>query len=122
MSGKKLIFFVAADAAVDPSAVSGAFHFASTAAALKLDAEVRLAGEAVLVADAAYVATLKGSETLRDCLDSAVGGGFEVSVCPRSIEARGIRDEQVAFIGARPRPLAEILVEVAEGRSVLLHV
>jgi hypothetical protein len=45
-----------------------------------------------------------------------------VSVCPYSTEQRGINDEQLAAIGARPRLLADILVEVAEGRSVLVHV
>ena len=79
-------------------------------------------GEAVLIADPVYVATLGGSEALRGCIDGAVNDGIDVSVCPRSVQARGIRQEQVAAIGAHPRPLADILVEVAEGRSVLVNV
>jgi intracellular sulfur oxidation DsrE/DsrF family protein len=58
---------------------------------------------------------------LRERVDGAASDGIEVSVCPRSVDAHGIRDEQVAAIGARPRPLADILVEVAEGRSVLVY-
>ncbi len=121
MSRKKLIFFVAADPAAEASSVVAAYRFANAAVAADLEAEVRLAGDAVLVADPAYVATVAGSETLRERVDDAVKQHVEVSVCPRSVGARGIRDEQVAAIGARPRPLSEILVEVAEGTSVLVH-
>ena len=121
MARKKLIFFVATDPALKSSPVISAYNFSSAAIAASLEAEVRLAGAAVLVADPAYVATVESSEILRDHLDQASSNGVEVSVCPRSVEGRGIRDEQLAAIGARPRPLAEILVEVAEGRSVLVH-
>ncbi|MGH9226894.1 MAG: DsrE family protein [Acidimicrobiales bacterium] len=121
MARKRLIFFTAADPAAEASPVGTAYRFASAAAAADLEAEVRLAGDAVLVADPAYVATVEGSETLRERVDGAAANGVRVSVCPRSIEARGIREDQVAAIGARPRPLSEILVEVAEGRSVLVH-
>ncbi len=121
MERKKLIFFVSTDPGAEASPVSSAYRFAGAAAATGLEAEVRLAGDAVLVADPAYVATVRGSETLRERVDGAVTSGVNVSVCPRSTEARGIRDDQLAAIGARPRPLSEILVEVAEGRSVLVH-
>ena len=122
MERKKLIFFTAADPAADPLHVSAAYRFAKAAAAAGVEAEVRLAGDAVLIADPVYVATLKGSEALRGRIDGAVNDGIDVSVCPRSGQARGIRQEQVAAIGAHPRPLADILVEVAEGRSVLVNV
>jgi sulfur relay (sulfurtransferase) complex TusBCD TusD component (DsrE family) len=115
---KKLIFFVAADPTVEASPVGQAYHFAAAAAAAHLDAEVRLAGDAVLVADPAYV----GSEGLRERVDAAASSGVDVTVCPRSTAARGIRDDQLAAIGARPRPLSEILTEVAEGTSVLVHI
>lgn len=121
MERKRLIFFVTTDPAAEASPVASAYRFALAAAATGLEAEVRLAGDAVLVADPAYVATVSGSETLRERVDSAAGDGVDVSVCPRSTNARGIRAEQLARIGARSRPLAEILVEVAEGRSVLVH-
>ena len=121
MSRKRLIFFTAADPAADHSPVATAYRFASAAAAADVEAEVRLAGDAVLVADPAYVATLDGGEALQERVDAAPVDGVHVSVCPRSVDARGIRAEQVAGIGAQPRPLSEILVEVAEGRSVLVH-
>lgn len=121
MARRKLIFFVAADPAVDAAPAAAAYHFAGAAAAAGLEAEVRLAGDAVLVADPAYVATVKGGEALRRRVDRAVTDGVQVSACPRSVDARGIREDQLAAIGARPRGLAEILVEVAEGESVLVH-
>jgi predicted peroxiredoxin len=122
MPRKRLIFFVTADPAADPSPVAAAYHFASTAAAADLDAEVRLAGDAVLVADPAYVAGVGGAEALRERVDAAGDRHVDVTVCPRSVGARGIRQDQLTGIGARPRPLGEILVEVAEGTSVLVYV
>jgi sulfur relay (sulfurtransferase) complex TusBCD TusD component (DsrE family) len=118
----KLIFFVGANPASDAGRLSAAYRFASAAAGAELEAEVRLAGDAVLAADPAFIATVAGADDLRGRIDGASVQGLEVSVCPRSTESRGINDEQVAAIGARPRPLSDILVEVAEGRSVLVHV
>ena len=122
MDRRKLIFFVAANPATDAGRLSAAYRFASAAAGAALDAEVRLAGDAVLAADPAFVATLAGADTLRSGIDRAPAEGVEVSVCPRSTESRGINDEQVAAIGGHARPLSEILVEVAEGRSELVYV
>ncbi len=118
----KLIFFVAADPATDAGRVTAAYRFATAAADADLDAEVRLAGDAVLVADPAFLATVPRAEDLRSRIDTARSRGLDVTVCPRSTESRGVNDEHVEAIGARPRPLTEILVEVAEGRSVLVHV
>ena len=122
MKRMKLIFFVGANPASDAGRLSAAYRFASAATGAELQAEVRLAGDAVLAADPAFLATVHGADDLRDRIDQAASQGLDVSVCPRSTETRGINDEQVAAIGARPRPLADILVEVAEGRSVLVHV
>lgn len=122
MGPKKLIFFVAAGPGADATSVATAYHFAAAGAHAGLRGEVRLAGDAVLVADPVCVATLEGSMTLRERIDGAGGAGVEVFVCPRSVDAHGIRDEQLAGIGAQPRPLAEILEEVAEGRSVLVYI
>ena len=122
MDRRKLIFFVGANPATDAGRLAAAYRFASTAAGAALDAEVRLAGDAVLAADPAFIATVDGADALRHRIDGAPGERVDVSVCPYSTEARGINAEQVAAIGARPRLLSDILVEVAEGRSVLVHV
>jgi sulfur relay (sulfurtransferase) complex TusBCD TusD component (DsrE family) len=118
----KLIFFVGANPASDAGRLSAAYRFATAAALADLDAEVRLAGDAVLAADPAFLATVPAAGDLRSRIDAAKDATFDVSVCPRSTERRGINDEQVRAIGARSRPLSEILVEVAEGTSVLVHV
>ena len=121
MKRMRLIFFVGANPANDAGPLSAAYGLASAAASAAVDAEVRLAGDAVLAADPAFVATVRGAADLRRRIDRATSRGVDVSVCPRSTERCGINDEQVAAIGARHRPLSEILVEVAEGRSVLVH-
>ena len=122
MDRRKLIFFVGANPATDPGRLAAAYRFAEAAAGAALDAEVRLAGDAVLAVDPAFLATVDGADALRRRIDGAPHDRVAVSVCPRSTETRGISEEQIAAIGARPRALSDILVEVAEGRSVLVHV
>lgn len=118
----RLIFFVGSSPATDARSVASAFGLAAAAAGAELEAEVRLAGEAVLAADPAFVATVRGGDELRACLDRAGADGFDVSVCPTATDRWGINADQLLAIRGRPRPLAEILVEVAQGRSVLVHV
>ncbi len=48
---RKLIFFTTADPRTQPDALFRAYHFATVAGSAGLEAEVRLAGEAVAVAD-----------------------------------------------------------------------
>jgi sulfur relay (sulfurtransferase) complex TusBCD TusD component (DsrE family) len=117
----KLIFFVGQDPARDAGRVCAAYRFATAATGAGLDAEVRLAGDAVLAADPAFVAAVPGADELRARIDAASSQGMDVSVCPTATARCGINHEQVAAIGARPRPLEDILVEVSEGRSVLVH-
>ena len=117
MKRMKLIFFVGANPADDAGRLSAAYRFASAAHGADLAAEVRLAGDAVLAADPAFVATVPGADDLRNGMDRASLQSLDIWVCPRSTERCGINDEQVAAIGARPRDL----FEVAEGRSVLVH-
>ncbi len=50
MDRKRLIFFASSDPRVNPKPASQAYHFATVAAKAWLDAEVRLAGDAVRVA------------------------------------------------------------------------
>ncbi len=76
----------------------------------------------MLVADPAYVASVDGAESLRERVDASADRRVDVTVCPGSVDARAIRQDQLTGMGARPRPLSEILVEVAEGRSVLIYV
>lgn len=50
MARRKLIFFTTADPAEKPGAIAQAYHFAAVAGSSGLEAEVRLAGDAVTVA------------------------------------------------------------------------
>ena len=103
---KTLVFFVGTDPEVDPGPLQTAQHFAAIAAGAGLPAQLRLAARSV--------------RRLADV--PAQPQGVEVTVCPRAIEKYDISRDQVDAIGGRVRPLAEILTEVAEGRSVLIPV
>ena len=103
---KTLVFFVGTDPATDPGPLQTAQHFAAVAAGAGLQAELRLAGRAV--------------RSLGHVAPSAQG--VDVTVCPRGIEKYGVSSEIVAAIGGRPRTLAEILTEVADGQAVLIPV
>ena len=120
MASRKLIFFVTTDPAVQAGPVIAAYVLADAALSAGIEAEVRLAADAVLVADPGYVATVHGSGRLRHGLDRAVARGVETTVCPEAVDAHGIPDEQLIGIGASRRPLADIRAEVDEDRSVVV--
>jgi hypothetical protein len=105
---KKLIFFVAADPAVDAGPLNAAHHFATVAGEAGLAAEIRLAVDAVRVLQTG------GLEGLPD--------GVAVTACPRSMANLALSEEQVQAAGARPRRLADIFTEVADGQSVFIPV
>lgn len=120
MASKRLIFLATADPAVDSSPVVAAYLLAAAATSAGLEAEVRLASQAVLVADPGYVATVQGSIRLREQVDGARTRGAAVSACPASVDALGVLAEQLEAIGARPRPCADVRTEVADGRSTVV--
>ena len=79
MARRKLIFFTISDPATDPGGLFRAYHFAGVAASSGLEAEVRLAGEAVTAADPA---ALPDTDLGRDMRAKVAGGAeaaFEVS-------------------------------------------
>ncbi len=63
---RRLIFFTTADPRTDPGPAGQAFHFATVAARTGLDAEVRLAGDAVRLARPDGVAATPAGKALRD--------------------------------------------------------
>jgi hypothetical protein len=103
---KRLVFFVSADPAANGGPLRTAEHFAAIASAAGITAEVRLAAHAV-----------RGIDRV-----GRPPEGVDVTVCPRAMEKYDITLDQLDAIGARPRLLAEILTEVAEGRSVLIPI
>jgi hypothetical protein len=73
---KRLIFFASADPEADPKPVWSAYHFANVAGEAGLDAEVRLAGDAVRVAKDG----IELSEDLRAKIKSGVEAPYLVSL------------------------------------------
>ena len=68
---RKLVFFAAADPGANPRVAWSAYHFADVAAGAGLEAEVRLAGDAVLVAKPEAV---EASPVGRQLLEKARAG------------------------------------------------
>ncbi len=66
MDRKRLIFFVSSDPRANPKPAAQAYHFATVAAGAGLDAEVRLAGDAVRVAKLAEGPSDPNLDALRD--------------------------------------------------------
>lgn len=103
---RTLVFLVGTDTTADRGPLLTAQHFAAVAAGAGLAAELRLAARAA-----------------RSVGDLPVQpDGVDVTVCPRAVEKYGISADQLDAGGGRPRSLAEILTEVAEGTSVLIAV
>jgi hypothetical protein len=66
MTRKRLIFFASADTRTNARPTEKAYHFASVAAKAGLDAEVRLAGDAVRVAHPDGLPDTPEGNALRD--------------------------------------------------------
>lgn len=80
-SRRKLIFFTTADPRTDPGALFRAYHFANVAAQSGLEAEVRLAGEAVSVTDISVLPDTEQGRDVRSRVEEAVADGpFLVSL------------------------------------------
>ncbi len=62
---RRLVFFTTADPRVDPGPAGQAYHFAGVAARTGLNAEVRLAGDAVRLARSDGVAPTPAGAALR---------------------------------------------------------
>lgn len=79
MARRKLIFFTTSDPAADPGGLFRAYHFAGVAASAGLEAEVRLAGEAVTVTDPAVLPDTDLGRDVRDKVAGGAGAAFQVS-------------------------------------------
>lgn len=80
MPRKKLIFFASADPRTNPKPSWSAYHFAAIAGAAGLDAEVRLAGDAVRLAQPGGIADTPQGDQLREASKAGVDGPFLVSL------------------------------------------
>ncbi len=79
MTRRKLIFFTTADPRTDIDAVFRAYHFATVASSAGLEAEVRLAGEAVSVADLDVIPDTEMGRDVRQRVAAGSDAAFAVS-------------------------------------------
>ncbi len=78
---RKLIFFTTANPTTDTGALFRAYHFAAVAARSDLEAEVRLAGDAVAVADVSVLPDTDQGRDVRSKIEQAASDGpFLVSL------------------------------------------
>jgi hypothetical protein len=80
MSRRKLIFFSGADPRTNPRPSWSAYHFANVAATAGLDAEVRLAGDAVRLAQPDGIPDTELGDQLRDKVKESLDAPYLVSL------------------------------------------
>lgn len=80
MTRRKLIFFTTAHPAKDPGAIFRAYHFANVAGSNGLEAEVRLAGDAVSVTDLDLLPDDDLGQDVRAKVAGGADGPFLVSL------------------------------------------
>ncbi len=80
MTRRKLIFFTGAHPAENPRPTWLAYHFAEVAAGAGLEAEVRLAGDAVRVAQPGGTPPTPLGGDLREKVEAGATGPFLVSL------------------------------------------
>lgn len=80
MSRRKLIFFASSDPRQNPRPAWSAYHFATVAAGAGLDAEVRLAGDAVRLAQPGGIAETPQGDELREKVKAGTDAPFLVSL------------------------------------------
>jgi hypothetical protein len=77
---KKLIFFASADPRQNPGPAWSAYHFANVASNAGLDAEVRLAGDAVRVAHPDEITEEARGGELREKVRAGVDAPYLISL------------------------------------------
>ena len=80
MERRALIFFTNSDPGIDPRPARDAYHFATVAARAGLDAEVRLAGDAVKVALPDAIAATPAGNELREKVALGASIGYTISL------------------------------------------
>ena len=80
MARKRLIFFAAADPRTNPRPAWSAYHFVEVATRAGLEAEVRLAGDAVRVAQPDGIEDSDRGHELRKKAEAGAGAAFLASL------------------------------------------
>ena len=147
MTRRKLIFFADHGDTISTGPVWTAYYFALVAHRAGLEAEVRLAADAIEIfkrgrtalsgdgdtlstqmqeaAESGLLVSISdSSDSLTKHMQEAVESGLFISVCDScdsSTKKPRLSDADLKRWGAVRRELSEILVEVAEGRSELIY-
>ena len=79
MTQRKLIFFTGADPAVDSNSFFRAYHFANVASQQGIDAEVRLAGPAVDIANLDALPDIEAGDDIRAKIRESIDLPYGVS-------------------------------------------
>jgi hypothetical protein len=79
MTQRKLIFFTSADPHTDTGSFFRAYHFANVASKQGIEAEVRLAGSAVDVADLDVLPQTEAGDEIRNKIRESIDAPFDVS-------------------------------------------
>ena len=118
---KKLIFFVS-KGIQEPQLATRAFRFARTAHTEGLPAEVRLAGEAVLLAHRENFSSLAVDSRLYEHMNAVLNTPeIVVSLCPVSAQNHGLPTDQIAHPRFTFKPLGKVLREVSLGQAELIY-
>ena len=80
MARRKLIFFAGADTRSNPKPAWSAYHFATVASRSGLEAEVRLAGDAVRLAQPDGIPDTEQGDQLREKVKESIDAPFLVSL------------------------------------------
>ncbi len=80
MARRKLIFFAGADTRENPRPAWSAYHFATVASRAGLEAEVRLAGDSVRLAQPDGIPDTELGDQLREKVKESVDAPFLVSL------------------------------------------
>jgi hypothetical protein len=80
MTRRKLIFFAAADTRTNTKPAWSAYHFATVASNAGLEAEVRLAGDAVRLAQPDGIPDTEQGDELREKVKASLDAPFLVSL------------------------------------------
>jgi sulfur relay (sulfurtransferase) complex TusBCD TusD component (DsrE family) len=118
---RKLIFFVSIGLE-QPQYAARACRFAHTAHLEGLPAEVRLTGEAVLLATRDGYAAIEYPNLKQHMQDVLDASEVLVSLCPVSAERLGVKTEHLVHPKLFFKPLGKVLREVSEGQAELIYI
>ena len=79
MTQRKLIFFTTADPRADTGPFFRAYHFANVASKQGIEAEVRLAGSAVEVANLDVLPSTEAGDEIRNKIRESIDAPFDVT-------------------------------------------